>query len=185
MQRRFVEEVRIRVGDVLEGAVQLGASRSRVHEIANGDFVTDDEDHLLVAREQPLERARVAKRRLVEALAAGETLLPVRVRRRLAVGVERGAFELADVDVAEIVVDEVRDLAAVECDVGGLDGAGDGEIATRSSGSAASCPARRSASSIPCCERPRSSVGSPLTSLSTLKSDWPCRATRKSRIAGA
>ena len=46
-------------------------------------------------------------------------------------------------------------------------------------------PPSRSASSIPCSESPRSSAGSPLTTWSTLKSDCPCRATRKSRIAAA
>jgi hypothetical protein len=61
---------------------------------------------------------------------------------------------------------------------------GKGETATTSSGSGASWPASRSASSIPCSERPRSIYGSPLTTLSTLKSDCPCRATRKSRIGG-
>ena len=62
----------------------------------------------------------------VEALAAGKALLAVRVRRRLAVGVERLALELADADVSELLVHEMGNIASGERDVRGLDRAREG-----------------------------------------------------------
>src|SRR5579862_4616101 len=59
---------------------------------------------------------------------------------------------------------------------------GNGETAASSIGMAAISPPSRAASSIPCSESPRSSAASPLTTLSMLKSDWPCRTRRKRRI---
>ena len=59
-------------------------------------------------RDEPPERARVAQRCLVEAFASGEALLPVRVRRRVAVGVERLALEVADSYVSQVLVEDWR-----------------------------------------------------------------------------
>src|SRR5438477_6798117 len=120
-QRPFVEEVRRRIGHVMEWPVEVVAAGGAVDEVADGDLVADDERHRLVARHQPLERARVPERRLVEALAAGKALLPVVVRWRLAIGLERPALELADPNVSKLLVDEVRDVAVGERDVRGLE----------------------------------------------------------------
>src|SRR5437763_2264324 len=125
-QRRFVEEVRSGVRDGTEQPVELVAAAGRVDEVADGDLVADDERRGLVAREQPPEGARVAQRGFVEALAAAKTFLAVRVRRRLPVGLQRLALELADTYVCQILVDEMRDLAARERDVGGLQRAREG-----------------------------------------------------------
>src|SRR6185437_12250804 len=125
-QRRLVEEVRSGVRDKLERPVELAAAAGGVREVADRDLVADDERRCLIAGEQPAERARVPQRCLVEALAAGKALLPVRVRRRVAVGVERLALELADSYVSQVLVDEMRDLAAGERDVRGLERPGEG-----------------------------------------------------------
>src|SRR2546430_9951706 len=125
-QRSFDEEIGSRIRDVPERPVQLAAARGGVRDIAHRDLVADDERRGLVAREQPLARVRVTERGLVEALAAGEALLPVRMRRRLAVGVERLALEVANADVAEIVLDEMRHRTACESEVRGLERAGEG-----------------------------------------------------------
>src|SRR4029077_16179627 len=96
------------------------AAAGRVDDVAHRDLVADDERRLLRAREEPLERGGITERRFVEALPAGKALLAVRVRGRRAIRVERLPLELADADVAEVVVDEMRHLAVAERDVGGL-----------------------------------------------------------------
>src|SRR2546423_14289085 len=65
-QRGLVEQVGSRVRDVLEWPVELAAAAGCVREIAHGNLVADDERDRLVAREQALTRAGVAKRGLVE-----------------------------------------------------------------------------------------------------------------------
>ena len=67
------------------------------------------------------------------------------MRGRVAVGVERLALELADADVSEVVVDEMRDLTAGERDVRGLERArerGDGHEIERQRGELAREPLR-------------------------------------------
>jgi len=85
--------------------------------------VADDERHVFVACEQPLERGGVAERRLVQALAAGEAERRVGVRRLGAVLVDGAALQLADADVAEVVLDDAGDVATFEREVRRLDDA--------------------------------------------------------------
>ena len=82
--------------------------------------MTDDEDPLLAAREQPFVRVGVAERRRIEALAARERVAaPVAALPR-AIDLDRVALELADVDVVEQRLDLYRHVASGERDRGRL-----------------------------------------------------------------
>ena len=133
---------------------------------------------------EPGERGGVARRRLVEALAAGEAIGPrVRVLPDPVVG-ERPALELADPDVVEIRVDDraeprrrgSRARAAPSPARGGSARSRRGR-----SGPPPSSTPSAAAAALPASERPRSSAGSPFTTPATLKSDWPWRARRSRR----
>src|SRR5205085_10645041 len=113
-QRRLVEEVRRRVPELVDGAVEVVRAVRGVEAVAERDLVADDEDLLLRPCEEPPEAFRIPARGVVEALAAGE-----RVRAGVnalpgAVLVDRHALELADVDVVEERLDDHRHLAVAD-----------------------------------------------------------------------
>jgi hypothetical protein len=98
------------------GPVELVRSGGRVDRVANRDLVADDEDPPLRPREQPLVRLRVPPCRVVQALAARESVRPRVLALPGPVVVDRAPLELADVDVVEERLHLERHRASLERD---------------------------------------------------------------------
>src|SRR5579864_2821010 len=119
---RLVEQVRGRIRDRMLRPVEIVGAGCGVQRVANRDLVTDDEYRLLGAGEELLVRGCVASRRVVEALAAGKGVCTGVRELPGAVLVERLTLELADVDVVEERLFELRHIPSFERGVCGLEG---------------------------------------------------------------
>ena len=130
VERLVVEEVRHGVLDLVRRPVEgVGAARS-VQRVTDRDLVRDDEHGVVRQLQQAAERLRVPKRRVIQAFPARKgNLARVRVLPG-AVGLERLALEVADVDVVEQRLLHEGDVAPGERDLCGLPRPGEARVET-------------------------------------------------------